>query len=108
MKLDGNKNTKICDDETLFMTACEDTVYYSNKLYKINGDGTGKAKLSNNKAIFINASHNYVYHINYLDNENLYEIPAIGGKSEKITNEYGTNITILKDKIFFDGMFYRK
>ena len=33
------------------MTACQDTIYYSNKsdynkLYKINGDGTGKAKLS--------------------------------------------------------------
>jgi transglutaminase/protease-like cytokinesis protein 3 len=95
------------------MTVCEDTVFYSNKsddnkLYKINGDGTGKAKLSNNKATFINASHDYVYYVNYLDNENLYKIPVIGGKSEKITNEYGTNITILKDKIFFNGIFYGK
>ncbi|WP_160686970.1 DUF5050 domain-containing protein [Clostridium sp. C2-6-12] len=113
MKLDGSENTKICEDETLFMTVLEDTVFYSNKsdnlkLYKINGDGTGKAKLSNNKATFINASHDYVYYVNYSDNEKLYKIPVSGGKSKKITNEYGTNITILKDKIFFNGMFYKR
>ena len=65
-------------------------------------------KLSNNKATFINASHDYVYYVNYSDNENLYKIPISGGKSERITNEYGTNITILKDKIFFNGMFFKK
>jgi hypothetical protein len=113
MKLDGSENTKICEDETLFVTVWEDAVFYSNKsdnlkLYKINGDGTGKAKLSNNKATFINASHDYVYYVNYSDNEKLYKIPVSGGKSKKITNEYGTNITILKDKIFFDGMFYKR
>ncbi|WP_160686984.1 hypothetical protein [Clostridium sp. C2-6-12] len=37
-------------DGTEDMTACQDTIYYSNKydynkLYKINGYGTGKAKL---------------------------------------------------------------
>ncbi|NRV13286.1 hypothetical protein DFH46_000837 [Clostridium beijerinckii] len=80
----------------------------SDKLYKVNGDGTGKAKLSNDKATFINASKDYVYYVNYSDNENLYKIPVGGGRSEKITNEYGTNITILDDKIFFNGMFYDK
>lgn len=113
MKLDGSENIKICDDETLFMTVYEDAVFYSNKsddnkLYKINGDGTKKSKLSNNEATFINADHDYVYYVNYSDKENLYKIPVSGGKSKKITNEYGTNITILKDKIFFDGMFYKK
>ncbi|AWK51695.1 DUF5050 domain-containing protein [Clostridium beijerinckii] len=113
MKLDGSENIKICDDETLFMTVWEDTVFYSNKsdnnkLYKINGDGTGKRKLSNNKATFINASKDYVYYVNYSENENLYKIPASGGRSKKITNEYGTNITIINDKIFFNGMFYKK
>ena len=48
-----------------------------------------------------------MYYVNYSDNENLYKIPVSGGKSEKITNEYETNITILKDKIFFNGMFYK-
>lgn len=113
MKLDGSENIKVSDDETLFMTVYGDTVYYSNKsdgnkLYKINGDGTGKGKLSNDKVTFINADKDYVYYVNYSDNENLYKIPVRGGKSKKITNEYGTNITILDDKIFFNGMFYKK
>ncbi|GAA0076034.1 hypothetical protein UT300005_04120 [Clostridium sp. CTA-5] len=49
-----------------------------------------------------------MYYVNYSDNENLYKIPASGGRSKKTTNEYGTKITILKDKIFFNGMFYKK
>nr|WP_278320199.1 DUF5050 domain-containing protein [Clostridium uliginosum] len=56
----------------------------------------------------MNVSKEYVYYVNYSDNENLYKIPASGGRSKKITNEYGTKIIILKDKIFFNGMFYKK
>lgn len=113
MKSDGSENTKVCDDETLFMTVFGNNIFYSNKsdgenLYKINTDGTKKCKISDNKATFINANKDYVYFVNASDKDNLYKTTFSGGKAEKITDEYGFNITILDNKIYFNGMFYDK